>query len=188
MKNDNIIFDLYLTGKDGESPGMNDISEVEKLLSQTFEFEKLKKKLKEKNYGRGADWPVLFIEWLNNDYLSATLNFLSIVVIGKNILNLVTTKKEKPNAILLGPKSASYVGFYYLDKNFPGKEFTLMSSIEIDRGNFEFRKEFVIIFKEKNDGLENDLQISANEDISVFGKLAVIHLDWYGNLKALNIY
>lgn len=187
MKNNHIIFDLYLTGKDGESPRIDDIIEVEKLLPSTLEFKKLEKKLKEKDYGKGASWPVLFIEWFNNDYLSATLNFISLVVIGKNILNLIVTKKEKPNTIFLGQKSASYVGFYYLDKNFPNKEFSLISSMEIDRGNFEFKKEFVIIFKEKNGWFNDNLQITANEDDSVFGELVIIHLDWYGSLKSLNV-
>src|SRR3989344_9538134 len=108
MGNNNIIFDLYLTGKDGETPEMNDINEVEKLLPATLKFEKLQKNLKEKDYGKGASWAVLFIEWLNNDYLSASLNFLSMVIIGKSILNLVISKKEKPNTIFLGPKSSSY--------------------------------------------------------------------------------
>ena len=188
MENNNTIFDLYLSGKEGNVPDKKDVEEIEKLLPPSLKFEKLEKKLKEKDYGRGASWPVLFIEWLNNDYLSATFNFLSLVIIGKGILNLITNRSRKMNLIFLGPKSASYIGFYYINKNFPDKEFALLSSIEIERGSFAFQKEFVVIFTEKNSLYDNDPQLLANADNSILGKLIIIHLDWEGDLKSLSVY
>ena len=184
----NIIFDLYLSGKDGNVPNNEDIEKVEKLLPSSLKLEKLEKNLKEKNYGRGADWPVVLIEWLNNNYFSATLNFLSLVIIGKNVFNLIKDRPKEGNLIFLGVKSASYIGFYYINKNFPDKEFTLLSSIEIERGSFASKKEFVIIFTEKNSLHDNDPQLLANADNSIFGELIIIHLDWDGNLKSFYVY
>ena len=183
---DNIIFDLYLSGRDGDVPTSVDVDKIEKLFIPSLELNKTDKNLKETDFGKGASWPVVFIEWLNNDYLSATLNLVSLIMIGKSIFNLIKSEHKDHNLFFLGPKSASYLGFYYLDKNFPDKEFKVLSLMELERGSFEFKKEFIVIFEQKNDLPNDNLQILSNVDSSILGKLIILHLDWNGDLKSID--
>jgi hypothetical protein len=115
MKNN--IINFYITGREFlDGLGQEGKIKIDTLAREfNKEVQEAEVKSEEKNYGRGADWVVILVEFIaQNPYIGAVAKIGGLITLCKHLVEFFNNKKEK--GLLLGLQSGRYYSIFEVSK------------------------------------------------------------------------
>ncbi len=181
------LFDLYISDIDVTTGNLQDYKKSEKLkgVIEDIRGEKLFAELsfssEEKNFGYGADWVLILVEWFSkSDIANALANFGGIVGLANAFSSLfqkLKNKREKYD-LRVGLNSAKLLALDAITKgdtsespdNFSNR---FLLEYELGRETIAEEKDFIFVVRKQSKCVEDN-----HNDFFV-------HINWLGDIKAI---
>ena len=142
---DEIALDFYMGGREfldgiGE-PAKQKVKNLSEEISLKFKNASLpypeSYRLQEKNYGYGADWIIVLVEFIaNNDWIGAVAKAGGIISPGKHIRDFI--KKKSDQNVYLGIKTGRLIAVNAISEVAEIQDVEFLSEVELDRGESGF--------------------------------------------------
>lgn len=181
------LFDLYISDLDVTTGNLQDHKKSEKLKSVVDDikgeklFAELSFSSEEKNFGYGADWVLILVEWFSkSDVANALANFGGIIGLAhafSALLQKLKSKREKHD-LRVGLNSAKLLALDVIARESVSEngddllcEFLL--EYELSREVIAEEKDFIFVVRKQLQGVKSEYN-----DFFV-------HINWFGDIKEI---
>lgn len=181
------LFDLYISDIDVTTGNLQDYKQSEKLrgviedIKKEVLFAELSCNSEEKNFGYGADWVLILVEWFSkSDVANALANFGGIVGLAhafSALFQKLKAKREKHD-LRVGLDSAKLLALDAVTKegNLENQNdllYQFLLEYELSREIIAEEKDFIFILRKQSK--------NAGSDCNDF----FVHINWLGDIKAI---
>jgi len=191
-QDDDTVLDFYIGGReflDGiGDPARQKIKNFSEELSLEFNSASLScpesYRLQEKNYGYGADWIIVLVEFIaNNDWIGAAAKVGGLISLGKHVRDFI--KKRSDQNVYLGIRASRLVAVNAINEMVEIRDVELLSEVELDRGESGFAEKEYLFVLGVNKQVPTSLDVY-NKDNIYRGIVFVALISWKGEVKSIN--
>lgn len=181
------LFDLYISDIDVTTGNLQDYKQSEKLkgvikdIKKEVLFAELSCNSEEKNFGYGADWVLILVEWFSkSDVANALANFGGIVGLAhafSALFQKLKAKREKHD-LRVGLSSAKLLALDAITRegNLENQNdllYQLLLEYELSREIIAEEKDFIFILRKQSK--------NSGSDCNDF----FVHINWLGDIKTI---
>ena len=181
------LFDLYISDVDVTTGNLQDYKKSEKLkgviedVKEERLFAELSFGSEEKNFGYGADWILILVEWFSkSDVANALANFGGIISLAhafSALFQKLKSRREKYD-LRVGLNSAKLLALDAIAKKDTSENrddflYKFLLEYDLNREVIAEEKDFIFVVRKQLKGTENNC-----DDFFV-------HINWLGDIKAI---
>lgn len=181
------LFDLYISDLDVTIGNLQDHKKSEKLKSVVDDikgeklFAELSFSSEEKNFGYGADWVLILVEWFSkSDVANALANFGGIIGLAHTfsaLLQKLKSKREKYD-LRVGLNSAKLLALDVIARESASENgddllYEFLLEYELSREVIAEEKDFIFVVRKQLQGVKSEYN-----DFFV-------HINWFGDIKEI---
>ncbi len=181
------LFDLYVSDIDVTTGNLQDHKKSEKLRSVIDDvkgeklFAELSFSSEEKNFGYGADWVLILVEWFSkSDVANALANFggmISLAHAFSTLLQKLKSKREKYD-LRVGLNSAKLLALDVIARESVLENngeflYKFLLEYELSREVIAEEKDFIFVVRKQSKGVKSN-----HNDFFV-------HINWLGDIKEI---